>query len=180
MSHTPNHNEKHDVAHFSHSILVLFQVALLLGVLWAISLVVFMFSHLLGIESYSPNLVLVSFLFLFTLNPFKICYYRARFWLLRVLVSFLESSVSYYCCRNIRAWSVHCDFCSFQFRIFTAPFQHVGFADFWLADQLNSLAVALLDLQFIICFYAHDWHVNNGEYFSLHISYPDYDCMIQQ
>lgn len=55
----------------------------------------------------------------------------------------------------------------FQFRIFTAPFQHVGFADFWLADQLNSLAVALLDLQFIICFYAHDWHVNNGGYFLL-------------
>lgn len=30
-----------------------------------------------------------------------------------------------------------------------------------MADQLNSLAVALLDLQFIICFYAYDWHVNN-------------------
>ena len=53
-------------------------------------------------------------------------------------------------------------FC-FQFRIFTAPFQHVGFADFWLADQLNSLVVALLDFQFIVCFYAHDWHVD-GEY----------------
>lgn len=52
----------------------------------------------------------------------------------------------------------------FQFRIFTAPFQHVGFADFWLADQLNSLAVALLDLQFIICFYAHDWHVNKRKF----------------
>lgn len=52
----------------------------------------------------------------------------------------------------------------FQFRIFTAPFQHVGFADFWLADQLNSLAVALLDLQFIICFYAYDWHVNNRKF----------------
>lgn len=60
--------------------------------------------------------------------------------------------------------------CSFQFRIFTAPFQHVGFADFWLADQLNSLAVALLDLQFIICFYAHDWHVNNGECFLLNLT----------
>lgn len=52
---------------------------------------------------------------------------------------------------------------SLKFRIFTAPFQHVGFADFWLADQLNSLAVALLDFQFIICFYAHDWHVTNCE-----------------
>ncbi len=66
---------------------------------------------------------------------------------------------------NIPGQFLHSDLCSFQFRIFTAPFQHVGFADFWLADQLNSLAVALLDLQFIICFYAHDWHVSNGECF---------------
>ena len=46
-----------------------------------------MFEHILGIPAYYPNLVLVSFLFLFTVNPFRICYYRARFWLLRVLVS---------------------------------------------------------------------------------------------
>ena len=69
---------------------------MLLAVLWALSLVVFMFSHVLGIGSYSPNLVLVSFLFLFTFNPFKICYYRARVWLLRVLVSVL------YCLCSLR------------------------------------------------------------------------------
>lgn len=40
-----------------------------------------------------------------------------------------------------------------------APFFHVGFADFWLADQLNSLSVALLDFQFLICFY-----VTNGNW----------------
>lgn len=40
-----------------------------------------------------------------------------------------------------------------------APFFHVGFADFWLADQLNSLAIALLDFQYLICFYVvnGDW-----------------------
>ena len=64
-------------------------MAFLLGVLWATSLVFFMFGHIIGIEVYSPNLVLVSFLFLFTINPLRICYYRARFWLLRVLVSFV-------------------------------------------------------------------------------------------
>ena len=69
---------------------------MLLAVLWALSLVVFMFSHVLGIGSYSPNLVLVSFLFVFTFNPFKICYYRARVWLLRVLVSVL------YCLCSLR------------------------------------------------------------------------------
>ncbi len=46
-----------------------------------------------------------------------------------------------------------------QFRIFTAPFHHVGFADFWLADQLNSLTTVLLDLEYLICYYAIevDW-----------------------
>jgi hypothetical protein len=35
----------------------------------------------------------------------------------------------------------------------------VGFADFWLADQLNSLVAALLDFQFLICLYVRkaDW-----------------------
>ena len=42
----------------------------------------------------------------------------------------------------------------FQLRIMTAPFHHVGFADFWLADQLNSLTTVLLDFEFLICFYA--------------------------
>lgn len=35
----------------------------------------------------------------------------------------------------------------------SAPFFQVTFADFWLADQLNSLVYALLDFQFLICFY---------------------------
>ncbi|MCJ8732041.1 hypothetical protein PDJAM_G00206360 [Pangasius djambal] len=40
------------------------------------------------------------------------------------------------------------------FRVVTAPFHRVGFADFWLADQLNSLAVVLMDLEYLICFYS--------------------------
>jgi xenotropic and polytropic retrovirus receptor 1 len=56
--------------------------------------------------------------------------HEARFWLLRIL-----------------------------FRIFTAPFWSVGFADFWLADQLNSLVYALMDFHFFICFFISnpDW-----------------------
>ena len=54
----------------------------------------------------------------------------------------------------------------FQFRIFTSPFQHVGFADFWLADQLNSLVIVLLDFEFMACFYAFevDWLGPDREY----------------
>lgn len=48
-----------------------------------------------------------------------------------------------------------------------APFFHVGFADFWLADQLNSLATALLDFQFLTCFYFTngDWLNAQGIHF---------------
>lgn len=40
-----------------------------------------------------------------------------------------------------------------QVRIVFAPFFYVGFADFWLADQLTSLVPALLDFQYLVCFY---------------------------
>lgn len=51
-----------------------------------------------------------------------------------------------------------------QFRVVTAPFHHVGFADFWLADQLNSLVVVLMDLEYMICFYSFelDWKKHDG------------------
>ncbi|KAK7448389.1 hypothetical protein BaRGS_00040117, partial [Batillaria attramentaria] len=64
------------------------------------------------------------------LSYLYIFYYRARMWLLRIL-----------------------------FRIFTAPFHHVGFADFWLADQLNSLVSVMLDFEYLVCYYAFevDW-----------------------
>ncbi|PSN54545.1 hypothetical protein C0J52_07097 [Blattella germanica] len=43
-----------------------------------------------------------------------------------------------------------------------------GFADFWLADQLNSLVYALLDFQFLICFY-----VTNGNWLEAGDYYED-------
>lgn len=45
-----------------------------------------------------------------------------------------------------------------------APFAYVNFADFWLADQLNSLVTPLMDFHFLICFYLTnvDW-LNAGE-----------------
>lgn len=56
-------------------------------------------------------------------------------------------------------------FCSvrFQFRVFTAPFHRVEFADFWLADQLNSLVVVLMDLEYLICFYIFELQWSNSK-----------------
>jgi hypothetical protein len=37
----------------------------------------------------------------------------------------------------------------FVSRIVLAPFFYVGFADFWLADQLNSLGQAVKDFKYL-------------------------------
>ena len=40
-------------------------------------------------------------------------------------------------------------------RVFAAPFCRVTFADFWLADQLNSLSILFSDFVYYICFYVN-------------------------
>ncbi|XP_063795867.1 solute carrier family 53 member 1 [Pseudophryne corroboree] len=113
----------------------LFEIAGFLGMLWCISL----FACVFGTNFYIPMqvnpLILYGFMLLFLINPTKTLYYKSRFWLLKLL-----------------------------FRVFTAPFHKVGFADFWLADQLNSLAVILMDLEFMICYYSFElqWDKSEG------------------
>ncbi|KAM9325605.1 solute carrier family 53 member 1 [Gastrophryne carolinensis] len=113
----------------------LFEIAGFLGMLWCFSLFACVFWH----HEYFPMqvnpLILYGFMLLFLINPTKTLYYKSRFWLLKLL-----------------------------FRVFTAPFHKVGFADFWLADQLNSLAVILMDLEFMICYYSFElnWGSSTG------------------
>ncbi|CAG5125059.1 unnamed protein product [Candidula unifasciata] len=109
--------------HLSHAQLL--ELASFLAVMWALSVISYLYCEFIGIPPMAMPLSFATFLIVALINPFKFFYYRARMWLLRIL-----------------------------FRIFTAPFHHVGFADFWLADQLNSLVTVLLDLEFLICFYA--------------------------
>lgn len=49
-----------------------------------------------------------------------------------------------------------------------APFFQVKFADFWLADQLNSLVIALLDFQYLACFYVvnGNWLEAGSKYYT--------------
>nr|KAG5685268.1 hypothetical protein BaRGS_034274 [Batillaria attramentaria] len=99
-------------------------------VLWAGSVLSYLYSEIIGLPPMAMPLAMAGLLLLLLLNPIKVFYYRARMWLLRIL-----------------------------FRIFTAPFHHVGFADFWLADQLNSLVSVMLDFEYLVCYYAFevDW-----------------------
>ncbi|CAG9771016.1 unnamed protein product [Ceutorhynchus assimilis] len=102
----------------------LMELAAIFGVVWALSLLSFLYSAALSIPAYVNPLGLVIIMIAFLINPFKMFRHEARFWFLRL--------------------------CG---RMFASPVFHVGFADFWLADQLNSLVNGLLDLQFLFCFY---------------------------
>ncbi|KAB5567086.1 hypothetical protein PHYPO_G00228730 [Pangasianodon hypophthalmus] len=103
----------------------LFEIAGFLGVLWCVSILLCLYADTTGLPMQASPLILYGLMFLFLINPFKTAYYKSRFWLLKLL-----------------------------FRVFTAPFHRVEFADFWLADQLNSLVIVLMDLEYLVCFYS--------------------------
>ncbi|XP_022670027.1 xenotropic and polytropic retrovirus receptor 1-like isoform X3 [Varroa destructor] len=115
----------------------LMEMAAIFGVLWTLSVLAFLYARPLGIPTYANPLALVLFMLLFLLNPTHTLRHNARFWLLRVLC-----------------------------RIFAAPFFYVNFADFWLADQLNSLVPIFTDAQYFVCFFATDfnWMENTDAY----------------
>ncbi|XP_043989315.1 xenotropic and polytropic retrovirus receptor 1 homolog isoform X1 [Gambusia affinis] len=139
----------------------LFEIAGLLGVLWCVSLLSSLFCDNIRIPMQANPLALYGVFFLFLINPSKTCYYKSRFWLLKLLKE-----------KRVRQETLDQrqqegdDAGSAQFRVVTAPFHHVGFADFWLADQLNSLVVVLMDLEYMICFYSLEleWTKENGLY----------------
>lgn len=108
--------------HSSH--IQIMETAMWLAVMWAISLLFFMFANYIHLPAfYSPLCLMIAYL-VFFLNPTKTVKYDARRWMVKVIV-----------------------------RCILAPLPYVLFADFWVADQFNSLAPALADLQYFICFY---------------------------
>ncbi|XP_018609219.1 xenotropic and polytropic retrovirus receptor 1 homolog [Scleropages formosus] len=112
----------------------LFEIAGFLGVLWCFSILSCLYANSIFLPMQANPLIFYGFMLLFLINPLKTCYYKSRFWLLKLL-----------------------------FRVFTAPFHRVEFADFWLADQLNSLVVVLTDLQYLVCFYSFKVSWNNQQ-----------------
>lgn len=52
-------------------------------------------------------------------------------------------------------------------RILLAPFFDVTFADFWIADQLNSLASILLDMEFFICYLVYGMYTSESSGLSI-------------
>ncbi|XP_047655925.1 xenotropic and polytropic retrovirus receptor 1a [Tachysurus fulvidraco] len=120
----------------------LFEIAGFLGGLWCVSILLCLYADSTGLPMQASPLILYGLMFLFLINPFKTFYYKSRFWLLKLL-----------------------------FRVFTAPFHRVEFADFWLADQLNSLVIVLMDLEYLVCFYSVELQWGNVD--GLMPSYSD-------
>ncbi|XP_019866102.1 xenotropic and polytropic retrovirus receptor 1 [Aethina tumida] len=100
------------------------EMASVFGVIWSISVLSFLFSDELSIPAYINPLALLVVMLAFIINPTKTFRHEARFWALRVLG-----------------------------KVLMAPFCYVSFADFWVADQLNSLVTLFTDMQFFFCFY---------------------------
>ncbi|KAK3886195.1 hypothetical protein Pcinc_009654 [Petrolisthes cinctipes] len=111
----------------------LIEIAAIFGVIWALSVLGFLYAEALSIPSYSVPLALLCFMVLFLLNPTRTFHHEARFWLLKKLG-----------------------------RVVCAPFVFVQFADFWLGDQLNTLAQALKDFEYSLCFYTQgiNWYAS--------------------
>lgn len=111
----------------------LIEIAAIFGVIWALSVLGFLYAEALSIPSYTVPLALLCFMILFLVNPTRTFHHEARFWLLKKLG-----------------------------RVVCAPFVFVQFADFWLGDQLNTLVQVLKDFEYSLCFYTQgiDWYTD--------------------
>ncbi|CAI5443980.1 unnamed protein product [Caenorhabditis angaria] len=120
--------------HLSYQTLM--QIASFLIMLWSLSVLAYLYAHLLHIPPFLPPLALMVICAIMLFNPIakpdSIFHRNSRFWLLK-----------------------HCYNC------FTSPFHFVTFTDFWLGDQMNSLTTAFLDFQYFICFYSTEVDYSN-------------------
>ncbi|CAF3446297.1 unnamed protein product [Rotaria sp. Silwood1] len=103
------------------------EIGTFLFVLWFLSFAGFILSSYFDFYPFVQPLGFVTMILLFLFNPTPTLYHHARFWFLKVLG-----------------------------RIICAPFYRVGFADFWLADQLTSLELLFYDIEYFFCFYIYD------------------------
>ncbi|XP_072565319.1 solute carrier family 53 member 1-like [Paramormyrops kingsleyae] len=114
-----------------------FEAAGGLAVCWCTSILACLYAPLLPVPLQLQPLLFYCLPLVLLLSPMPTLHARARRWLLSVL-----------------------------YKVLTTPFHSVGFPDFWLADQLNSLAPLFLDLWSLIWFYACevDWKDLAGMY----------------
>lgn len=79
---------------FGAVLLCFWQIAGFLGVLWCLSILSCLYSEYIYVPMQINPLILYGFMMLFLINPFKTCYYKSRFWLLKLLVSPITPSTA--------------------------------------------------------------------------------------
>jgi hypothetical protein len=112
------------------------EIGTFLFVLWFLSFTGFILSSYYDFHPFIHPLGFVTLILLLLLNPTPTFYHHARFWFLKTLG-----------------------------RIICAPFYRVGFADFWLGDQLTSLELIFFDIEYFVCFYIYDvgwWPISSS------------------
>ncbi|BHF74099.1 Xenotropic and polytropic retrovirus receptor 1 [Sparganum proliferum] len=106
------------------------EVGLLFADLWGAFVIMYIFSSHIGVPQFVPPFALVVLMLAYLFSPLPLLHYKARRWFLKIFL-----------------------------RILRAPFAHVNFPDFFIADQLNSLSFVFPDFAFFVCFYVSylDW-----------------------
>lgn len=101
--------------------------ASLLSFIWIVSFITFILCEYHRVESHWQPIIFIFAIIFLLINPLHIMHRSARYW-----------------------------FCKELFRIFSAPFHTVTFADFWIADQLTSLDLIFYDFEYLICYFVLD------------------------
>eukprot|EP00128_Syssomonas_multiformis_P001712 Colp12_sorted_trinity150504_noHs@20065 len=105
----------------------IFELAGVLSVLWSLGVMAAISDSPILLQPQYVPLAVLAAIVAFVLNPLPIFHRSARYW-----------AVKRVC------------------RVLTAPFGKVRFADFWLADQFNSMVVCFLDFEFLACYYLRE------------------------
>ncbi|KAH8419932.1 hypothetical protein KR009_004085 [Drosophila setifemur] len=105
------------------------EIACTFGILWAVSMLGFLYHDLFLVPDpfYFPLALILTMVGLLVV-PVPIMNWPARWWTIRLVG-----------------------------RVMTAPLHYVGFADFWMGDQINSLVACIVDHYLIVRFYATGW-----------------------
>ncbi|KAH8262112.1 hypothetical protein KR038_010429 [Drosophila bunnanda] len=105
------------------------EIACIFGILWTLSMLGFLHHGVMHLsDPFIFPLVLILILAGLLLMPLPILNLKARWWTIKLLG-----------------------------RVVTAPLHYVGFADFWMGDQLNSLVNCLVDHYLMVRFYLVYW-----------------------
>ncbi|XP_017086397.1 xenotropic and polytropic retrovirus receptor 1 homolog [Drosophila eugracilis] len=105
------------------------EIACTFGILWSLSMLGFLHHDSMGIsDPFVFPLALILIMVGLLVLPLPIMNWPARWWTIKLLG-----------------------------RVITAPLHYVGFADFWMGDQLNSLVTCIVDYYYILRFFAISW-----------------------